>query len=111
MPRNSHRNSLVVDLAFRALGDPTRRAIIEHLSDGPATVSELAADHDMALPSFVQHLEILKTSGLITSTKKGRVRTCKISTSVLKTVELWIESQRTRADRRGAGAAKRRRKP
>jgi DNA-binding transcriptional ArsR family regulator len=105
------RNSPTVDLAFRALGDATRRAVIEHLSEGPATVSELAAEHDMALPSFVQHLEILEASGLITSSKKGRVRTCKISTNALKTVEVWIGSQRTRVDRRGTGAAKRRRKP
>jgi DNA-binding transcriptional ArsR family regulator len=105
------RHSPAIDATLRALGDPTRRAIVEHLCDGPASVSELAAKHDMALPSFVQHLGILEDSGLVTSAKKGRVRTYKISTKTLKAVEAWMSGQRLRTERPGARAERPSRKP
>ena len=78
------------DLAFRALGDATRRAIIAELSSGEASVSELAKPFDMALPTFLKHLNVLETSGLITTRKTGRVRTCRLQTARLKMLTGWI---------------------
>ncbi len=84
-----------IDSAFRALADPTRRRVVERLSRGPASVSELAAPFDMALPSFVQHLGVLERSGLVRSAKVGRVRTYEISAARLRHVEDWMRTQRS----------------
>lgn len=83
-----------LDACFSALSDPTRRAVIEHLVRGPATVSTLAAPHAMALPTFMRHLSVLEKCGLIRSEKTGRVRTCHIDTSPLLEVQGWLEWQR-----------------
>ena len=70
-----------LDLAFQALADPTRRAMVERLSRGPASVSELAKPLDMSLPAVMQHLAMLESSGLVRSQKVGRVRTCRSNSS------------------------------
>lgn len=89
-----------VDAAFKALGDPTRRGVVERLSRGPASVSELAEPFDMALPSFVQHLKVLEDSGLVKSEKAGRVRTYELVPRKLKVVEDWLDRQRSLWERR-----------
>ncbi len=86
--------SAVADEIFHALGNPTRRKVVELLSRGPATVSELAAPFDMQLPSFVQHLGVLERSRLIKSRKKGRVRTYEIAPERLKVAETWLSERR-----------------
>ena len=86
--------SLALDRVFHALADPTRRGIVERLTRGPASVSELARPLPMALPSVVQHLQVLEASGLIRSEKVGRVRTCRIEPAPLTTAEHWIAHQR-----------------
>lgn len=83
-----------LDLMFQALADPTRRAMIDRLSRGPASVSELARPFDMSLPAVVQHLAALEHSGLVTSQKVGRVRTVQIRPDQLNLVEQWINERR-----------------
>ncbi|MEO0487868.1 MAG: metalloregulator ArsR/SmtB family transcription factor [Pseudomonadota bacterium] len=83
-----------LDSFFAALSDPTRRAVIERLTTGPAPVSELHAPHDMALPTFMKHLSKLEAAGLVRSEKKGRVRTVHIEAAPLATAESWISKQR-----------------
>jgi DNA-binding transcriptional ArsR family regulator len=94
-----------LDLMFQALADPTRRAMIDRLSRGPASVSELARPFDMSLPAVVQHLQSLEASGLVTSQKLGRVRTVQIQPEALSLAEQWINDRRTtwmqRLDRLG----------
>jgi DNA-binding transcriptional ArsR family regulator len=101
-----HSQQLAVDRAFHALGDPTRRAIIEKLSHGPVSVSTLAEPLDMTLAAVVQHLQILEESGLVRSEKAGRVRTCQIEPKGFALVEKWITDRRAlwqrRFDRFGA---------
>ena len=87
-------HTAVADHVFHALSNPTRRKVLEHLSAGPATVSELAAPFDMQLPSFVQHLAILEQSRLVTSKKRGRVRTYEIAPERLNVVQDWLTAQR-----------------
>ncbi|MCW3847668.1 metalloregulator ArsR/SmtB family transcription factor [Sphingomonas sp. LB-2] len=87
-------NHSPIDAAFAALADPTRRAVVERLGRGPASVSTLAADHPIALPSFMQHLRQLESAGLIRSEKQGRVRTCTLSPQALTAVETWIIQRR-----------------
>ncbi len=89
-----------LDLAFQALGDPTRRALVEQLTLGPASVSELAAPLAMSLPAVHQHLKVLEHSGLIRSEKVGRVRTCRLELSKLDTVQDWIDARRATWERR-----------
>jgi DNA-binding transcriptional ArsR family regulator len=89
-----------LDLVFQALADPTRRLMIERLSRGPASVSELAKPLDMSLPAVVQHLQVLESSGLVRSRKVGRVRTCRIEASALRTAERWIARRRSEWERR-----------
>jgi DNA-binding transcriptional ArsR family regulator len=79
---------------FQALADPTRRAVLERLSGGPAAMSELAQPFRMALPSFAQHLDVLEDCGLVRSTKEGRVRTYRIAPQQLKAAETWLATQR-----------------
>ena len=85
---------------FRALTDPTRRAVLERLARGPAAVSELAQQFKMALPSFVQHLGVLEDCGLVRSNKKGRVRTYALAPQPLKAAENWLSAQRLEWERR-----------
>ena len=89
-----------LDAVFRALADPTRRQVLARLRRNPATVSELAAPFEMALPSFVQHLKQLEDCGLVRSTKTGRVRTLELEPSGLKAAEDWLSKQRTLWERR-----------
>lgn len=79
---------------FQALADPTRRAVIERLGAGPAAMTELAAPFGMALPSFAQHLGVLERSGLVRSTKRGRVRTFRLVAAPLRAAEGWLSAQR-----------------
>jgi DNA-binding transcriptional ArsR family regulator len=85
---------------FRALADPTRLAVVEKLRDGPVATKELAAPFKMALPSFLQHLDVLRKCGLVKSSKRGRVRTYELSPEPLKAAEDWLETQRTLWKRR-----------
>jgi DNA-binding transcriptional ArsR family regulator len=89
-----------LDRVFRALGDPTRRAVLARLSLGEVTVSELARPFDMALPSFTQHLGVLEKCGLVKSKKTGRVRTYRLAPKPLKAAEHWIVEQRQMWEKR-----------
>jgi DNA-binding transcriptional ArsR family regulator len=93
-------NTATVDPLFHALGDPTRRALVERLSRGPASVSELAGPVDMTLSAVLQHLAVLESSGLVRSEKTGRVRTCRLDPAVLRTAEDWITERRATWERR-----------
>ena len=93
-------NQSGLDLVFHALADPARRGMVERLSRGPATVSELAAPLPMSLPAVVQHLQVLEASGLVRSQKAGRVRTCHIERKALRTAEQWIAGRRAAWERR-----------
>ena len=84
----------VADDVFYALSNATRRRVLEQLSVGPATVSELAAPFDMKLPSFVQHLSVLERSRLVKSKKRGRVRTYEIAPERFKVAESWLSERR-----------------
>ena len=86
--------SAVADDVFYALSNSTRRKVLEQLSVGPASVSELAAPFDMKLPSFVQHLSVLEQSRLVKSRKRGRVRTYEIRPERFKIAEDWLSGQR-----------------
>lgn len=94
-----------LDLMFQALADPTRRAMIDRLSRGPASVSELAKPFAMSLPAVVQHLAALENSGLVSSQKVGRVRTVQMQPEALSLAEQWLNDRRTlwvkRLDRLG----------
>ncbi len=100
------QHSVALDSVFQALADPTRRAMVERLTRGPASVSELASPLAMSLSAVVQHLAVLEQSGLVRSAKVGRVRTCQVEPTVLRTAESWIAERRTtweqRFDRLGA---------
>jgi DNA-binding transcriptional ArsR family regulator len=89
-----------IDDTFRALADPTRRAVVEALGRGPASVSDLARPFSMALPSFLQHLKLLEECGLVTTEKTGRVRTCRLMPEPLAAAEHWLEAQRSLWTRR-----------
>jgi DNA-binding transcriptional ArsR family regulator len=90
---------------FRALADPSRRAMVERLVRGPATVGELAAPLDMSLPAVMQHLQVLVDCGMVRTEKVGRTRTCSVEHEVLRSAENWLHGQRTewesRLDRLG----------
>ena len=89
-----------IDGIFRALADPTRRHVLEQLSRNPASVSELAAPFDMALPSFVEHLKVLEGSGLVRSQKTCRIRTYQLVPERLRLAEDWLTKQRRIWERR-----------
>jgi DNA-binding transcriptional ArsR family regulator len=93
-------NQRSLDLMFQALADPTRRAIVDRLSRGPASVSDLAKPLPMSLPAVVQHLQVLEQSGLVTTAKVGRVRTCTIDSGALSLAEKWINDRRITWERR-----------
>lgn len=88
-----HR-STPLDLAFHALSDPTRRAVVSRLADGEAPVTMLATPFDMALPSFAQHLKVLEDCGLITTEKRGRSRWCRLVRPRFDEVANWMEAER-----------------
>jgi DNA-binding transcriptional ArsR family regulator len=88
-----------LDGLFHALGDSSRRAMVERLARGPASVSELARPFAMALPTVVQHLGVLETAGIVTSTKVGRVRTYQLATEALTPAAEWMSRQRLPAER------------
>jgi|SRR5450755_2032420 DNA-binding transcriptional ArsR family regulator len=96
MPRqkaNIHR-------VFHALGDATRRAIVEKLSEGPISVSHLAAPLEITLAAVIQHLQVLEKSGLVRTEKIGRVRTCRIEPTGLSVAEQWITDRRALWEKR-----------
>lgn len=96
----------VVDRVFHALADPTRRALVERLARGPASVTELAAPLAMSLAAVVQHVQVLERSGVIRTEKVGRVRSCRIEAAGLGVAERWLSERRAlwerRLDRLGA---------
>lgn len=89
-----------LDTAFHALADPTRRAVIGRLINGSASVSELSEPFDLGLPTFLKHLKVLEDSGLITTQKTGRVRTCTLQAKRLEEVETWLTKHRKRWEER-----------
>ena len=89
-----------LDLVFQALADPSRRAMVERLSRGPASVSDLAQPLDMSLPAVMQHLQVLETSGLVRSEKTGRVRMCRIEPKTFAAAEAWFAKRRASWERR-----------
>jgi DNA-binding transcriptional ArsR family regulator len=89
-----------LERVFHALGDPTRRAIVEKLSEGPISVSQLAEPLHITLAAVVQHLQVLEESGLVDTEKVGRVRTCRIEPEGLSVVEQWIAARRSMWQRR-----------
>ena len=91
---------LNIDRVFHALGDPTRRALMEKLGEGPVSVSRLADPLDITLAAVVQHLQILEESGLVRTEKVGRVRTCRIDPDGLAAAQKWISDRRPAWDRR-----------
>ena len=88
-------NQTVLDRAFYALADPTRRAVVQRLGKGDVSVSDLAMPFDMALPSFMKHIRVLEGAGLIVSKKVGRVRTCRLKSDKLAAIEKWFGDQRS----------------
>ncbi|MBO6676360.1 MAG: helix-turn-helix transcriptional regulator [Rhizobiales bacterium] len=84
-----------LDLTFKTLADPTRRAVLIRLTSGPAPVTDLAAPFDMALPSFMQHVRLLEDAGLVTTQKQGRTRICSLEPDALTDVENWLSRQRS----------------
>ena len=88
-------NESHLDQAFAALADPARRAMLARLSRGPASVSELARPLPMSLPAVLQHLKALEDSGLVTSEKKGRVRTARLECNAIAEAEQWLTDRRT----------------
>ncbi|WP_164013699.1 ArsR/SmtB family transcription factor [Pyxidicoccus trucidator] len=89
-----------IDRVFHALGDPTRRVLLERLSRGPASVSELARPLGVTLAAVVQHLQVLEDSGVVRTEKVGRVRTCRLEPTGLRAAEQWLEERRTLWERR-----------
>ena len=90
----NHDATATLDKTFAALADPSRRAMVERLSQGPASVSELARPLNMSLPAVVQHLHVLEQSGLVASQKTGRVRTCRLRSDPLDGASAWLAGQR-----------------
>jgi DNA-binding transcriptional ArsR family regulator len=93
-------HNLNIDHIFHALGDPTRRAMVERLSVGPVSVSQLAGPFNMSLAAVVQHLQILEESGMVRTEKIGRVRTCRINPKGLDAIQQWIEARRSPWEKR-----------
>jgi DNA-binding transcriptional ArsR family regulator len=92
--------SAALDLAFQALADPTRRAMVERLARSPASVTDLARPFSMSLPAVMQHLAVLESSGLVVSEKIGRVRTCRVEPRALSLAEQWINARRSEWEQR-----------
>jgi DNA-binding transcriptional ArsR family regulator len=98
--REMPQRSVQLDLVFRALADPTRRAVVERLGRGPVTTSELASPFTMTLPSFTEHLGVLERCGLVTSQKHGRIRTYRLASRPLEAASSWLDEQREHWERR-----------
>lgn len=96
MPNNDSQ----IETTFSALSDPTRCAVIQALSKGPAAVSQLARPFNMALPSFTQHLGVLEDAGLIASKRQGRTRVCSLNLEALRMAEDWLAAHRREAEER-----------
>jgi DNA-binding transcriptional ArsR family regulator len=94
------RQKVNIDRVFHALGDPTRRAIVERLSEGPISASRLATPLNITVAAVVQHLQLLEKSGLVRTTKTGRVRTCRIEPAGLSAAQRWISERRSLWERR-----------
>ncbi len=94
------KHSGSVDAVLSALADPTRRAMVERLAEGPASVSELAKPFAIALPTATKHLAVLSAAGLVTSSKRGRVRMCRLERAALDETASWIEARRRRWETR-----------
>jgi DNA-binding transcriptional ArsR family regulator len=92
--------TLDLDRVFHALADPGRRLMLERLSEGPASVSELGSPLSMSLAAVVQHVQVLEASGLVRSQKLGRTRTCRLDPVTLTSAERWISERRTMIERR-----------
>ncbi len=88
-----------LDKTFAALSDPARRAIVEQLTLGPASVSELARPLPMSLPAAMLHLKVLEDAGLVSSAKVGRVRTCTVNPAMLSQAEAWVADRRAMWER------------
>lgn len=97
---NMPSQKVKINRVFHALGDPSRRAIVEKLSEGPVSVSQLAKPLGITLAAVVQHLQVLEESGLVHTEKVGRVRTCRIEPAGLSVAEKWIEDRRSTWERR-----------
>jgi DNA-binding transcriptional ArsR family regulator len=95
-----NQQALQLNRVFHGLADPTRRAVLERLSSGPAAVSKLAEPFRMSLPSFLQHLDVLEDCGLVKSRKAGRVRLYQLTPRPLRVAEGWFEKQRVLWNRR-----------
>lgn len=93
-------NNVAVDRVFSALAEPTRRAIVERLSAGPLSVSDLAKPFDLTLAAIVQHLQVLERSGVVHTEKAGRVRTCRLDSQGLGVAEQWLSERRALWERR-----------
>ena len=89
-----------LDRVFRAIADPTRRAIVDRLAEGEASLTELARPFDMSLPAVHQHLSLLEESGVVVTSKEGRVRTCRLDPRVLRKAEDWFARRRAMWERR-----------
>jgi DNA-binding transcriptional ArsR family regulator len=89
-----------IDRVFHALGDPTRRAIVERLSEGPTSVSALAAPLQLTLAAVVQHIQVLESCNLVRTEKVGRVRTCQVAPEGLAIMEKWVAQRRALWERR-----------
>lgn len=89
-----------IDRIFRALGDPTRRSIVERVSQAPASLSRLAEPFGITLAAVVQHVQVLEESGLLRTEKVGRVRTCSVDPAGLDAIERWVRDRRSTWDRR-----------
>lgn len=93
-------NHQTLDGTFRALAEPTRRAILERLSNGPASVSDLAKPFDMSLAAVVQHIQVLEECGLVVSEKVGRVRTCRYEPAGLEPLAGWVRERKMAVERK-----------
>jgi DNA-binding transcriptional ArsR family regulator len=89
-----------LDAAFQALADPTRRALVARLAQGPASVSELARPFPVSLPAIHQHLAVLEGAGLVASEKVGRVRTCRLEPAAMSEAERWLTERRQEWERK-----------
>ena len=93
-------NPLYIDRVFNALGDATRRSILQRLSDGPMSVSRLAEPFAMSLAAVMQHLQVLEEAGLVRTEKTGRVRSCRNEAASLRAAEAWLRACRPELDRK-----------
>ena len=99
-PALAQQDAGALDLMFQALADPARRGMVERLSRGPASVSELASPLSMTLAAVVQHVQVLEASGLVRTQKIGRVRSCTLDTGAMSLAERWINDRRVQWERR-----------